>query len=248
MADEIRIHKLLASWGLCSRRQAEKWVAEGRIVLNDSTVATLGTKVEPNNVRISIDGKSVSLPAGFALKTLAFNKPFGVLCSLSDPFSDDLLSAYLPAGTRLFPIGRLDKNSTGLLLVTNDGALANRLLHPRFKVSKEYHAVITGMPLSRSEIQAFSQGIEIDGKVTQPCTIRKLGEALYEVVLSEGRKRQIRCMFACFGRQVASLERVRFGPIRLGDLPSGRIRELTVSEEQELYSAAGLPVPVQNRS
>lgn len=239
--EPVRLTKLLASWGIASRRAIEEWITTGRIRLNGRTVAEQGVKADPDVDEIEIDGRKVTAPVATQRCYLALHKPLGYVSTLSDEHGrkalPDLLPKKLP---RLFPIGRLDLDSTGLLLMTDDGELANRLLHPRYKVEKEYQVTVHGTPLSADERRRFESGIELEDGVTAPCSLKVLSGEACVVILREGRKRQIRRMFSALYRDVTALHRIRFGPIRLGDLQSGATRMLSAAEIQALRHAAGL--------
>ncbi|HOY68374.1 MAG TPA: pseudouridine synthase [Candidatus Ozemobacteraceae bacterium] len=239
--EPVRLTKLLASWGLASRRTIEEWIEAGRIRLNGRTVDEQGVKADPDVDVIEVDGRRATPPATSARKYLALHKPVGFVSTMSDEHGRKALPDLLPRGLpRLFPIGRLDLDSSGLLLMTDDGELANRLLHPRYKVEKEYRVTIEGAPLTAEERRRFTGGLELDDGLTAPCGLKETGKGVYLVTLREGRKRQIRRMCAVLGREVASLHRVRFGPIPLGDLKPGEIRSLSPAETKALRQAAGL--------
>jgi 23S rRNA pseudouridine2605 synthase len=253
----VRLNKLLASWGLASRRTVETWITAGRVAVDGRLVEGQGLQVDPATVLITVDGRPVGPPAGEKGPIVwAFHKPFDVLSSLADPHGGTLLTAFLPPQPRVYPIGRLDRDSTGLLLLTNDGDLTHRLLHPRFKVEKEYLVVIAPPALTHDERRRFAQGLGLEDGITAPCHImpqrlapssgtkessptvsEQSAGVAYRVILREGRKRQIRRMFAALDRRVVSLHRCRFGPIDLGDLAPGTWRPLTSSELTTLRQA-----------
>ncbi|MBF0408212.1 MAG: rRNA pseudouridine synthase [Candidatus Riflebacteria bacterium] len=229
----IRIQKLLSDWGVASRRTVEALIDERRIKVNGETVTQQGLKVCPDTVKIEIDGHEVKDNCS-GMKIFAFNKPANVLSSLKDDFERKTIKDFLKDLPRVFPVGRLDYDTTGLLLLTNDGELANRLLHPRFKVEKEYLAVIAGGDLSKEQLDMFSAGVPLEDGLTSPCQITPLGDSTYSVILREGRKRQVKRMFQYFERRVTSLKRSRFGSILLGDLPEGSMRTLSQDEISSL--------------
>jgi len=211
--------------------------------VDGQVVTELGTRVDPQKSKVFFDGQQVLLADEHAYFML--NKPPGFLTTLSDPYGRPTIKDLLGhIGKRVFPVGRLDRDSEGLLLLTDDGELSNRLLHPRFKVPKTYIVTVSGHP-SKNAINALEQGVEIaPGQRTKPCTVKLLGrkkrQAVFQVILSEGRKRQIRYMFRAIGYKVIRLIRTEMGPIRLGELESGKIRALTDREVQALKQAAGL--------
>ncbi len=241
MSEPVRLQKLLAGWGLASRRTVETWIAAGRVKVDGETVADLGRKVDPASARIEIDGKPVVPPDGSQQPlVLVLNKPAGVVSTVSDPQGRPTVRDLLPPDRRLYPVGRLDMDSTGILLVTDFGELSNRLLHPRYKVEKEYLVEVSGASLSPDECRRFAAGLVLEDGLTAPCRIDRHGEGRYRVVLREGRKRQVKRMFEALDRRVLALHRERFGPIRLGKLVSGKTRPLTPEELQQLLLATGL--------
>ena len=238
----VRIQKLLASWGVASRRKIESFIAEGRISVDNRIVSEQGLLIDEDNLPvILLDGKKIIPSQNTDYTILLFNKPKLVITSLKDEQGRRSIADYLPKNKRLYPIGRLDYDSTGLLLITDYGDLTNRLLHPSYKVPKEYIVKIIGEQLSDSELKQFSKGIELDDGLTAPCCIKPLKTYnTYSVTIKEGRKRQVRRMFDFFNRKVINLHRVSFGPIKLGSLQSGKLREITFEERKALLKAAGI--------
>jgi pseudouridine synthase len=201
--------------------------------------ATLGDKVDPKVDRVEVDGHVVPLDP--ALHTFAFHKPAGVLTTVRDPQGRADLTGYLPADVPgVIPVGRLDRDSEGLLLLTNDGELANRVMHPRYGVEKEYLAEVEGRP-TRGHLAKLLRGIELDDGPARAlrATVRAeaAGRGAVEVVMGEGRKREVRRLLDAVGLPVTRLVRVRVGPIRLGKLPPGELRELEPDEVRSLYAA-----------
>lgn len=241
MANLVRIQKLLAGWGLASRRTIETWIEQGRVAIDGKVVSSQGVQVDEDNPpAIKVDGKLVKKPKGGLTRIYVFHKPTDVVSTLKDDQGRRSISHYLPKGRRLYPVGRLDMNSTGLLLITDNGELTNRLLHPSFKVEKEYIVKIAGATLNREEKTRFTQGLELDDGKTAPCKlIQHKDPQLFTVILKEGRKRQIRRMFEKLDRKVIQLHRVRFGPIRLGNLKPGELRPLSNSEVKNIMKEAG---------
>lgn len=238
----VRIQKLLSSWGIASRRTIEKLIDEGRIAVDGETIKEQGFLVDENNPpKITLDSKAIKPPQNTEYTILLFNKPKLVITSLKDERGRKTIADYLPKDKRLYPVGRLDYDSTGLLLVTDYGELTNRLLHPSYKVPKEYIVKIQGEMLNKLELKQFSEGIELEDGKTAPCIIKKLKSFnTYSVIIKEGRKRQVRRMFDYFNRKVENLNRVSFGPIKLGNLQSGKLREITNEEKQALLKAVRL--------
>ena len=213
----MRLQKILAQQGYGSRRAVETWIESGRICVN-GTVAKLGQKVSETDV-IDIDGKKVNIKV-ITPKLILFHKPVGVECTMAKVENGKSLKDFNFGSERVFPVGRLDKNSRGLLILTNDGELANRLAHPRYEHEKEY-IVTVDKPISQSMLASFSSGIEIDKKITKPCIVKKINPKVFRVVLQEGRNRQIRKMCATLGLEVVDLLRVRIQNFRLDDIGTG---------------------------
>jgi pseudouridine synthase len=217
-------------------------ILEGRVSVDGEIVKQLGVKLDPVKSLVCIDGKQIK-PQDISVY-LALHKPRGVLTTVFDPFKRPTVMALVKdAPGRIYPVGRLDMDSEGLLLFTSDGELANRLIHPRHKVEKTYRVTVSGCP-GGHDLDLLRSGVEIDGRMTLPCRIRGLEyngrSSLLEVVLKEGRKRQIRAMFDRIGLRVTRLVRIRIGPIELGGLLPGRWRMLKENEVSELKTALGL--------
>ena len=233
-----RLQKVLAAAGLGSRRQVEAWLRAGRIRVNGQ-VAPLGGRADPERDRITLDGQPVA--AACAPLLLLLNKPAGVLCSCSDPEGRatvlDLLPSELARGQGLHPVGRLDQESRGALLLTNQGALTLRLTHPRYGHRKTYRVRVEGEPQERV-MQQWRRGVPLDGQPSAPVQVRLLSQgpwkgrpsSLLELVMGEGRNRQIRRTAVALGHPVLDLERIAIGPIRLGPLPEGRWRRVEPQE------------------
>jgi 23S rRNA pseudouridine2605 synthase len=238
----IRLQKVMAEAGVGSRRACEQLIVEGRVEVNGRIVRELGTRVEPTSDVVRVDGgRLVTAPA---LVHLAVNKPRGMLSTMSDergrPCIGDLVA---DRATRLFHVGRLDADTEGLLLLTNDGELAHRLMHPSYAVAKTYLAEVAG-PLSRDVGRALRAGVELDDGVARADSVRVVGSAgsrvLVELVVHEGRKHVVRRMFSAVGHPVQRLVRTHVGPVALGDLRPGKVRRLTSAELAAIYAAAGL--------
>ncbi len=243
MTEPIRLNRFLASAGVSSRRRCDDLIRAGRVVVNGVPVTELGTRVIPEEDRIQVDGEEISLAGGEW--TLVLHKPKHVLVAAKDVRGRrtvmELLSDF---SGRVFPVGRLDFRSEGLLLLTNDGDLAFRLAHPRYKVEKIYRVEVEGS-VAPGAIESLRRGVVLEDGPTQPALVRVLersgGRTTLEFGLREGRKRQIRRMLALFGLPVKRLVRTRFGPLELGDLPEGSWRRLEPEEVEHLRRAAGLP-------
>ena len=230
-----RLQKVLARAGVASRRKSEEIIQQGRVTVNARVVTQLGTKVNPAVDEIRVDGQTVR----FAESQLYImvNKPRGFLSSMEDPRGRPALGELVSPPTRLYPVGRLDATSEGLILLTDDGDLAHVLTHPRFQHEKEYLALVNGRP-SASTLKAWRRGVILDGKVTAPAGVEVVrnvkSDTLLRIVMREGRKRQIRRVAALLGHPVRELKRVRLGPLQLGTLGSGQWRYLTAKEIRSL--------------
>ena len=234
-----RLQKTLAAAGLASRREAEAWILAGRVSVNGKIVRELGTRVDPKRDRLRVDGRLVGRRE--RLKHLVLHKPRGVVTTTSDPQRRRTVLDLVPARTRLFPVGRLDAGSEGLLLLTNDGKLAQALLHPSFEVPRVYRVSVDGRP-SAAKLKQLASGIVLDGSKTAACEVRVVSDSeersVLELTLVEGRRRQIRRSLEKLGHPVRRLVRVAFGPIRLGRLRSGEYRELRDPELSALTRLA----------
>jgi len=226
-----RLQRLLARAGYGSRRAVEQLIVEGRVRLN-GTVAVLGDRAEPDQDEVEVDGVPVNLDPN--VRYYALHKPPGVVTTMRDPQGRADIRRFLPQdGPRVFPVGRLDRDSEGLLLLTNDGDLANGLMHPRFGVEKEYLAEVEGVPTDR-HLARLRRGVTLDDGPARAENARVAGRAggrgAVRVVMTEGRKREVRRLLAAVGLPVTRLIRVRIGPVRLGRLGPGSIRPLTHQE------------------
>jgi 23S rRNA pseudouridine2605 synthase len=239
MAEE-RLQRALARAGLGSRRSCEDLIRQGRVTVG-GRVASLGDRVDPSRDVVAVDG--IRAPIDPALRTYAFHKPAGVVTTMRDERGRTDLTGFLPPGPRVFPVGRLDRDTEGLLLLTNDGELANRLAHPRHGVEKEYLAEVEGAPTER-QLARLRQGVELEDGPARAVSVRTAGtsgrRAAIRLVMAEGRKREVRRMLEAVGLPVRRLIRVRVGPVRLGRLPAGEVRPLPPEEVRALYAAAGL--------
>jgi 23S rRNA pseudouridine2605 synthase len=237
----MRLAKHLAHAGVASRRAAEALVAEGRVRVGDEVVTDPARDVDGSE-GITVDGRPVG-PAGHDRVVYALNKPAGVVSTARDTHGRRTVVELVPhAGTRLYPVGRLDAETTGLLLLTDDGDLAHRLTHPRFEVPKTYRARVGGGPVSDRALARLREGVDLEDGRTAPARVRRLGGgrgSYLELVLREGRKRQVRRMCEAVGHPVVELRRVAFGPLALGDLPPGAARRLGPDEVDALRGAAG---------
>ncbi len=234
---KVRLQKLLASHGLGSRRGCEEYILEGRVTVDGKVVNKLGTRVDPHEQKITFDGERV---VEQKLQYFMLNKPPGVVSTVSDPSGRLRVIDLIKTESRVYNVGRLDKSSEGLILVTNDGELANRLTHPRYGVEKKYHVLVRGCP-SREKLTSLKQGIYLAEARVQVSNVRikkRLRDATWlEIILDEGRNREIRRILARIGHKVVQLKRVSIGPLQLGDLPTGTHRQLLANEIRVLKKA-----------
>jgi 23S rRNA pseudouridine2605 synthase/23S rRNA pseudouridine2604 synthase len=238
---KIRLQKYLAHAGICSRRHGEELILAGKVWVNGRVVMELGTRVDPLVDTVEIDGKPVLQQR--RLIYIALNKPRGVVTSCEQP-GEKLVTDMVNVPERIYPIGRLDKDSSGLLLLTNDGPLHHRLSHPSFDHEKEYVVTLTA-PVSDSALQKMADGMLLSGKRTRPAEIHRISLRRFRIILKEGRNRQIRRMVQKVELIVSGLERIRIAGIRLGKLGLGKWRFLTPEEIVQLAAgreAKGLDV------
>lgn len=226
-----RLQKYLSRSGVASRRAAEQLIEAGRVKVN-GMIASLGDKVTPGLDQVLVDDVPVA-PLDKVV-TYLFNKPRGVLSSRADRFHNKLVTDFVPKDPPVYPAGRLDKESEGLLILTNDGELANIIMHPSKEMEKEY-LVMVNKALSSKALKTLKHGILIDGICYKAKTLSKLGENLARVVLTEGKKRMIRVMFKELGYEVERLVRVRIGPIHLNGLKPGEFKQATFEQIAKLY-------------
>lgn len=245
-----RLQKILARAGYGSRRSAEALITAGRIRVNGSRVTELGTQADADVDRIEVD--DVVLPQQPAeMRCLAMNKPYGFLTTARDPQGRRTVMDLLPSGSpaHLLPIGRLDRDTQGLLLFTNDGELAHRMAHPRYRIDKEYYAEVKGTP-TQDELARLRRGVEIEGKTTSTAAVdvmpspsgfdARAEHTWLRLVIHEGRRRQVRLMCAAVGHPIRTLVRTRIGPITLARLKLGETRQLSDREVSQLRSLLGL--------
>jgi 23S rRNA pseudouridine2605 synthase len=230
----MRLNRYIAQAGLASRREADELIANGRVRVNGQITRGLGTSVEEGD-RVEVRGAAAKAPAAYLY--LVLHKPTGVVTTLRDPQGRRTVRDLLPPGPRVVPVGRLDYDTSGVLLLTNDGQLTHKLLHPRFGVEKVYRATIAGR-LDERAVRKLRQGIELGEFRTAPAAVRVVAlrrdRSVVDVTLHEGRNRQVRRMFEALGHPVGALTRLRFGPIALGGLRAGAIRKATRRERAAL--------------
>jgi 23S rRNA pseudouridine2605 synthase len=229
----VRLAKFLAHGGVASRRKAEEIVAKGMVTVGGEVVTDPARDVDAAS-DVRVNGEPVGAEAR---EVWAVNKPAGVTSTAREPGKRTAVVELVDSRARLYPVGRLDADSTGLLLLTNDGELANRLTHPRYEVPKTYRAGLRA-PIAQRDLGRLRRGVELEDGPTAPALVRRLGEREIELTLREGRNRQVRRMVEAVGNRVTELRRVKFGPLELGDLPEGRARRLSAREVAALRDAA----------
>jgi 23S rRNA pseudouridine2605 synthase len=231
----MRLAKFMADAGVASRRAAEKIIRSGRVTVDGLAVEDPAWAVTADNT-IAVDGESITGAPERAV--YAVNKPPGVVSTARDPQGRPTVVSLGPSPLRLYPVGRLDIDTTGLILLTNDGSLAHRLTHPSFEIPKTYRAVVDGPPVGEDAVRALRDGIVLEDGPTAPAGVRRLGPDTLELTIHEGRKRQVRRMCAQVGHPVRRLQRVAIGPLALGDLAPGSYRRLDAKEIAALMTAS----------
>jgi 23S rRNA pseudouridine2605 synthase len=236
----MRLAKFLAHAGVASRRAAEQLVFGGRVAVGGEVVRDPARDVA-DDAEVTVDGAPVG---GSERRVIhALNKPAGVVSTAYDTHGRKTVVDLVPSSARLYPVGRLDADSTGLILLTNDGDLAHRLTHPSFEVPRVYRATVRRAPVRERALRALREGVELDDGRTAPAGVRRLAPNRLEITMHEGRKRQVRRMCEAVGHPVIELERVAFGPLRLGRLAPGEHRRLTAAEVKALGRATQPPRP-----
>jgi 23S rRNA pseudouridine2605 synthase len=230
----VRLARYLAHAGVASRRAAESMIAAGRVRVGGEVVSDPARDVDESS-GVEVDGAAV-LPE--PREVWLVNKPAGVVSTASDTHGRPIVTELVGSERRLYPVGRLDADSTGLILLTNDGDLANRLMHPRYGVQRTYRARVEGGPVAEQALRRLREGVELEDGRTAPARVRQAAQGLLEITIGEGRKRQVKRMCEAVGHPVAELERVAFGPLRLGSLGRGQHRLLSAAEVERLRKAA----------
>jgi 23S rRNA pseudouridine2605 synthase len=228
----LRLAKFLAHGGIASRRKAEEIIAKGVVTVGGEVVTDPARDVEAGD-DVRVNGAPV---AAEAREVWAVNKPEGVVSTAREPGARPAVVELVETEARLYPVGRLDADSTGLLLLTNDGELANRLTHPRYEVPKTYRARLK-LSIADRDLEPLRRGVELEDGPTAPAKVKRLGEREIEVTLREGRNRQVRRMLEAVGNEVVALRRVSFGPLRLGDMKVGSARRLSEDEIAQVREA-----------
>jgi 23S rRNA pseudouridine2605 synthase len=243
-----RLQKVLAARGIASRRSAEEIIKAGRVKVNGQVVREMGVKVNPERDNILVDNKQLARPR---MRYIILHKPSGYITTTSDERGRWTVMELVDVQERIVPVGRLDRDTEGLLLLTNDGEVAHRVMHPRYGIQKEYHALVAPLPGAEA-VRALGAGIELRdeaGRIerTAPAKVNLLpakhGEQWIRIIISEGRKRQVRRMLEAVGCEVQKLVRVRLGPLVLTGIPKGAWRELTPGERRELFGALKITDP-----
>ena len=224
----IRLNKYIASSGLCSRREADTLIENGKVKIN-GVIALQGSKVNPGDI-VEVSGRKITPDDDMIY--IAFNKPLGVTCTTDSRDPSNIID-YIGFDERIFPVGRLDKNSSGLILLTNDGSIVNKLLRAENGHEKEY-LVTVNRPYDKAFINSMESGVPILGQLTLPCRIKPAGDKTFKIILRQGLNRQIRRMCEYLGYKVTRLKRIRFMNVMLGDLETGKWRYLTAEEKKEL--------------
>ena len=227
-SEGIRLNKYIASSGLCSRREADTLIEQGKVTIN-GIAAVQGTKVIPGDV-VEVSGQKIT--PDDSMVYIAFNKPLGVTCTTDKRDPSNIID-YIGYSERIFPVGRLDKNSSGLILLTNDGSIVNKLLRAENGHEKEY-LVTVNRPYDKDFIRSMESGVPVLGQLTLPCKLKPAGDKTFKIILHQGLNRQIRRMCEYLGYMVTRLKRIRFMNITLGDLDTGKWRYLTPEEKKEL--------------
>lgn len=242
-----RLQVVLARFGVASRRGVVSLVEAGKVTVNGKAVLEKGFRVDASSDKIAVDGKELATESSQEKRYFMFNKPKGVMTTLQDPHAERTIADFfkeVPA--RVFPVGRLDRDTTGLVLMTNDGELAFRLTHPKFGVKKKYRARVQGV-VTEEKTKRLEKGVQLEEGMTAPCLIqieaKTPKETILFVTLHEGKKRQIRRIFEKIGHRVLELERLSYGPLSLGDLRFGQKRELKPHEVRQLEEATGIRKP-----
>jgi 23S rRNA pseudouridine2605 synthase len=230
----LRLAKYLAHAGVASRRASEAVIAEGRVMIDGQIITDPARDVTDQTV--TVDGNTVSIRDDTVV--YALNKPAGVVSTAKDPQGRPKVVDLVKSSRRLYPVGRLDAESQGLILLTDDGDLAHRLTHPKFEVPRIYHARVSHLPVRAGELRQLREGVQLEDGKTAPAKVRPLGPDLIEITIREGKKRQVRRMLDAVGHPVKELRRVAFGPLWLGDLKEGNARRLKAAEIEKLRKTA----------
>jgi len=222
---QVRVQKIISNAGYCSRRKAEELIRQSLVKVNDKAI-NLGEKADPEKDRITVNGIEIKIEKRIYL---LFNKPAGYITTLDDPLNRKTIFDIINIKERIFPVGRLDNDTSGLLILTNDGDFANKIMHPKYEIEKTYRVRID-RELKDSDIKQLENGIIVDGKKTWPARISEIKHDIFDITIHEGRNRIVRKMMSALGYSVLSLERIAIGDIKINGLQSGRYRNLTPGE------------------
>ncbi|HET9719726.1 MAG TPA: pseudouridine synthase [Solirubrobacteraceae bacterium] len=233
----MRLAKFLASAGVASRRAAEEIVRAGRVEVDGATITDPAHDVQPGEREVTVDGRPVSVAAAADRVVYLLHKPPGVVSTASDPQGRPTVVSLVRESRRLYPVGRLDLDASGLILLTDDGSLAHRLTHPSFEVDKTYQVRVGNAPVRGPAVDALRRGVELEDGRTSPARVTRIKPDQLEITIHEGRKRQVKRMCEAVGHPVVSLQRTRLGPLQLGDLAPGAYRRLTAAEIDRLRNA-----------
>lgn len=233
MMSVIRLQKFLSTAGICSRRQGEVYIKEGLVKVNGRLVTQVGIKIDPEKDEVSVGGKLVK--TGEETICIALNKPRGYVTSCKQK-NEKIILDLIDIPRRIYPVGRLDKESTGLIILTNDGGLHHRLSHPSFDHEKEYEVVVAD-PITDAALEKLEKGMPMMGTKTRPAEVKRMSSRRFRITLKEGRNRQIRRMVRKVGTRVVQLKRIRVSTIRLGKLPEGGWRYLNETEKESLIES-----------
>ena len=231
----MRLNKYLAAAGVGSRRKCDEYIADGRVMVNGEVIKKLGSRINESSDTVTFDDQKVGLKEKFIY--IILNKPTGIITTAKDEYDRQTVLDLIPLEERIFPVGRLDQDSTGLVFLTNDGDLANQLIHPKFNIKKTYHVLLNKI-VRPVDAYHFSRGLILDGKKTAPCSVSEIriidNCSFMEVIISEGRNRQIRRMFDQLGYEVEALDRIAIGPMTIAGLKRGQWRYLHATEINHL--------------
>lgn len=232
-----RLQKILSGAGVCSRRQAEDHIRQGKVCVDGKVVTEMGVKIDPSRQKVTFNGKPLQTHTKKIY--ILLNKPKGYLTTLRDPQGRPIVTDLLQDfSQRLFPVGRLDLDTEGALIMTNDGDLAQKVIHPSYEIKKTYLAVIKGK-INSKKITSLEKGIELDGRMTFPSKIKVMEsqphQTKLQIIIHEGRKRQVRRMFAAVNHHVIHLKRIAYGDLKLGNIPSGKYRFLNKKDLNKLF-------------
>ncbi len=227
----MRINKYIAACGVCSRRKAEEYILSGRVRINDMVVSILSADVKEND-EVFLDEKKIELENKYVY--LMLNKPRGYVTTNNEQFGRKCTLDLIKENVRVYPIGRLDMDTEGLLLFTNDGEFANMLTHPKNKIEKTY-IVTTNTFVTNENVETLKKGVDIGGYVTKEAKVKKIGEKKIKIIISEGKNRQVRKMCSAVGLEVVNLKRVQISSLKLGNLACGKYRYLTKDEIMKFY-------------